>query len=53
MEYMAKEVQLMGEQRANNWIGYNAFNELLHGKLKKTFEVQKREDAKLFEYVLA
>lgn len=36
----------------NLWIGYNAFNGLLHGKLKKNFEQQKQLDGKLFETVL-
>ncbi len=39
--------------RPNLWLGYNAFNELLHGKLKKTFEAQKQIDSKLFELVYA
>jgi hypothetical protein len=53
IEYMERERLLLNEQRSNLWIGYNAFNELLHGKLKKTFEAQKKEDSKLFDYVLA
>lgn len=36
----------------NLWIGYNAFNALLHDKLKKTFGAQQALDAKLFEAVL-
>jgi len=36
----------------NLWLGYNAFNEVLHGKLKKTFEKQKTIDSKLFETIL-
>jgi len=35
----------------NLWHGYNAFNAVLHNKLKKTFEVQKRLDEKLFEHL--
>jgi hypothetical protein len=35
------------------WIGYNAFNDLLHGKLKKTFGAQERLDANLFEAILS
>jgi hypothetical protein len=34
------------------WLGYNAFNELLHGKLKKTFDKQAELDGKLFDHVL-
>lgn len=37
----------------NFWLGYNAFNEVLHNKLKKTFEQQRNADARLFETVLA
>lgn len=33
------------------WHGYNAFNELLHGKLKKTFEQQQRSDTLLFNHI--
>jgi hypothetical protein len=39
--------------RPNQWIVYNAFNELLHGKLKKTFDQQKNLDEKLFETIYA
>lgn len=35
----------------NFWIGYNAFNEVLHNKLKKTFEQQRQADARLFQSV--
>lgn len=52
IETIAKESSLLGE-RANMWIGYNAFNELLHNKLKKTFEQQKQVDAKLMELISA
>lgn len=34
------------------WVGYNAFNAVLHGKLKKTFEAQKQLDSKIFEHLL-
>ncbi|SRR5258706_14190302 len=33
----------------NMWIGYNAFNDLLHSKLKKTFTLQSELDSKIFE----
>lgn len=36
----------------NLWLGYNAFNEVLHGKLKKTFEAQKKIDGKIFDTLL-
>jgi len=47
-----REANLLG-QRPSLWLGYNAFNELLHGKLKQTFEKQKKSDGKLFETVLS
>jgi hypothetical protein len=37
----------------NFWLGYNAFNEVLHNKLKKTFEQQRAADVRLFDTVLA
>lgn len=52
IESVQREASLLGE-RSNLWLGYNAFNELLHGKLKKTFEAQKQLDGKLFSEVLA
>lgn len=52
IETIEKEASLLGGG-ANMWLGYNAFNELLHGKLKKTFEQQKNIDSKLFELVSA
>jgi len=39
--------------RPNQWIVYNAFNELIHGKLKKTFDQQRTLDERLFESVYA
>ena len=36
----------------NLWIGYNAFNSILHDKLKKPFGAQTKLDAKIFEAVL-
>jgi hypothetical protein len=36
---------------ANLWLGYNAFNEMLHGKLKKSFEQQRNLDGKLLQLV--
>ena len=39
--------------RPNQWIVYNAFNELIHGKLKKTFDQQRTLDERLFETIYA
>lgn len=52
IETIQKESQILGTE-PNMWLGYNAFNELLHGKLKKTFEQQKNLDAKLMDIVSA
>lgn len=35
----------------NMWLGYNAFNSLIHDKLKKTFDAQASLDARLLEIV--
>lgn len=37
----------------NLWLGYNAFNEILHTKFAKSFDVQKNLDGKVFETVYA
>ena len=37
----------------NMWLGYNAFNEILHTKFVKSFEVQKTLDSKVFESIYA
>ena len=50
MESIYRESSLLGD-RPNLWLAYNGFNEVLHGKLKKTFEAQKQLDAKLFDHV--
>ena len=48
---MRREANLLGTN-PNLWIGYNAFNELLHGKLKKTFTNQHALDAQIFSHAL-
>ena len=51
IEGIEKESDILGI-KPNLWLGYNAFNELLHDKLKKTFEQQKTIDSKIFDTVL-
>ncbi len=51
IEAMQKESNFL-KSPPNLWLGYNAFNEVLHTKLKKTFDVQKRTDGKIFESIL-
>lgn len=36
----------------NFWLGYNAFNEVIHRKHKKPFGKQQEQDKKLFSYLL-
>lgn len=37
----------------NMWLGYNAFNELLHNGFKKSFDTQKSLDSEIFETIYA
>lgn len=46
------EASLVSNGGVTLWNVYNAFNEVLHTKLKKSFEQQKRIDEKLFNTVL-
>lgn len=50
LDIINKESALFGSE-PTLWHGYNAFNEVLHTKLKKTFEQQKNIDAKLFDAI--
>jgi len=52
IETVNRESQQLGGP-ANRWLVYNGFNEILHGKLKKTFEQQRDTDAKVFETLLS
>ena len=51
IETIEREQRILKED-ANLWLIYNAFNELLHSKLKKTFDQQEKIDKKLFSTVL-
>jgi hypothetical protein len=51
-DVVERETKLLNT-RPNQWIVYNAFNELLHGKLKKTFDQQRTLDERLFETIYA
>lgn len=44
------EALLLNEE-PNLWLGYNAFNTVLHDTLKKTFTQQERLDKKLFDEI--
>lgn len=52
IETIQRETKLLGEP-ANLWVGYNALNEVLHNKLKKTFSQQADLDARIFEGVMS
>lgn len=51
MDTIRRESSVLGEA-PNLWLGYNALNEILHDKFKKSFEQQKALDSKIFERVL-
>ena len=51
IDRIQKESSLLNAE-PNVWHGYNAFNAVLHDKLKKTFAEQRKLDALLFEYFL-
>ena len=51
IDIVNRESNLLGTP-ANMWHLYNAFNEVLHGKLKKSFNTQRVMDARLFDYTL-
>jgi hypothetical protein len=50
LEILDNEALLLNEV-PNLWIGYNAFNQVLHSTLKKSFSQQERLDKKLFDAV--
>lgn len=51
LDVIETESEILGV-KPNLWLGYNAFNQVLHEKLKKSFEVQKNLDGKIFNAVL-
>jgi hypothetical protein len=50
IEILNYEALLLNEE-PNLWLGYNAFNAVLHNTLKKSFGQQERLDKKLFDEV--
>lgn len=50
LEILNNEAMLLNEA-PNLWIGYNAFNQMLHNTLKKSFSQQELLDKKLFNAV--
>lgn len=51
LETIEREQKIFKED-VNAWNVYNAFNELLHNKLRKTFDQQQKTDMQLFNAVL-
>jgi hypothetical protein len=52
LDVVSRETKVL-DAKPNKWMVYNAFNELLHSKLQKTFDQQKQVDEKLFDLILA
>lgn len=50
IETITNEANLLNIE-PNYWLGYNAMNEFLHGKLKKSFEKQRELDSAIFETI--
>lgn len=50
IEIINYEALLLNEV-PNLWLGYNAFNSILHGTLKKSFSSQEKLDKKLFDEI--
>jgi len=44
-----RESRMLGTE-PNMWHLYNAFNEVLHGKLKRSFQNQRETDSRLFDF---
>jgi hypothetical protein len=51
MESIRREANAM-DIIPNLWLGYNGFNEILHGKLKKPFGEQKKLDEQILNFAL-
>lgn len=49
MDLINTEANKVSAHEINMWLGYNAFNQIIHDKMKKSFTEQKNLDAKLFE----
>lgn len=52
IEIVNKEAKEIGVE-PNLWLGYNAFNEVLHNEMKKGFQDQYNKDANIFETISA
>jgi hypothetical protein len=52
IDIVNRESSVLGV-KPNAWLVYNGFNEILHGKLKKSFQNQRELDSRLFNHALA
>lgn len=52
IEIVNKEAKEIGVE-PNFWLGYNAFNQVLHYEMKKGFQDQYNKDANIFETILS
>ena len=50
LEILENETNALSEN-SNLWLGYNAFNNVLHRHLKKSFSQQKKLDRKIFDTI--
>ena len=48
-----KDEAILLNMPPNLWNGYNAFNEVIHGKMKKSFDQQRRADSEIFNSILS
>jgi archaellum component FlaC len=51
IDTITKEARIL-DATPNLWLGYNAINELIHDKLKKSFDQQHTLDNKVFNHIL-
>lgn len=52
MELIKTEANKVHATDINMWLGYNAFNQIIHNKMQRSFTEQKNLDAVLFDTVL-
>jgi hypothetical protein len=52
LETIEQEAELLAGLRPNRWLGYNAFNSIVCGRLEKNFSEQENIDKILFDRIL-
>lgn len=53
IDIVLDECLALDYQQPNAWVTYNAFNEVLHESMKKTFENQRQLDNQIFNEILS